>query len=137
MHLHVAESELEVHSPFPKCMASDSVTADCALILCFESDEVIDQAVSPVTCQTCMGCFLKSDSDALIHTVLASPDFWRPVCGLYTTPDGLPTQGLVITVMSVYACCPVQRVCYCFIVFFQYVVASDPLCCSMLIPSNH
>ncbi len=118
-------------------MASDSVTAGCALIPCYESDDVYEQAVSPVTCQICMGLFSDSDIDALIHTVLAIPDFWRPVCCLYTSPVRLPTQGLIIKMMSMYACCPLQRVCHHFNVFFQHFVASDPLCCSMLIASNN
>ena len=95
-------------------MASNSVTVGCALIPCFESDDVHEQAVSPASCQICMGLFSDSHIEALIHTVRASPDFWLPVCCLYTTPDGLPTKGLIITMMSVCACCPLQRVRHCF-----------------------
>ncbi len=79
MHLLVAECKLAVQNPFPKCMASDSVTAGCALIPCFESDDVYEQAVSPVTCQICMGRFSDSSTDAVIHTILATLDFWGPV----------------------------------------------------------
>ena len=137
MRLPVARCSWQYKIYIQSCMASNSVTAGCALIPCFESDHVQEQAVSPVTCQICMGRCSDRNIDALIHTVVASPDFWRPVCCLYAMPVRLPTQGLMITMMSMYACWPLRRVRHCFNVFFYHVVASDPLCCSTLIASNH